>query len=82
MKKDNDFSKHEHLYSKVVEMNNRGETIHIWSEKEAIENEGKWTPFQITKDKHLWAFDSPWNYVKEIQSDDIYKPNTDGSFVR
>ena len=79
MKKDNDFSKREHLYGKVVEMNNRGETIHIWSEKEAIKNAGKWTPYQITKAKHLFAFNHFWNYVKEIKSDDKYAPH-DGLF--
>lgn len=79
MENDNEFSKHEHLYGKVVEMNNRGETIHIWSEKEAVKNAGKWTPYQITKAKHKWAFDKFWNYVKEIQPNDKYAPH-DGNF--
>lgn len=77
-KKKTDYIKHEDLYGKVVEMDNRGETIHIWSEEEAIKNAGKWTPFQITKAKHIWAMNFAWNYVKEIQPDDMYAKETAG----
>lgn len=41
---DNQIPMYEHLYGKQVSMNDRFESIHIWSEELAIKNNGKWKP--------------------------------------
>ncbi len=63
---------YENLYGKVVEMNDRFETLVIWSKELAIENNGRWKPFQITKRRHEFSIDYSWCHVKTLQPDELY----------
>ena len=40
---------HEHLYGKFVEMNDRTNSVHIWTQELAWQNHitGQWTPIEI-----------------------------------
>ena len=40
---------HANLNGKLVQMNDRFETVHVWSEQLALDNAGVWTPTQVTK---------------------------------
>ncbi len=48
------------LYGSYVQMDDRFETVHIWSEKLAMKNKGRWKPLLISKKlydqekKHSW----------------------------
>ena len=48
----------EELFGKYVQMNDRFESVHIWSKELAIKNNGKWIPLEISKEKYekelLW----------------------------
>lgn len=48
-----DFNPHEELYGKYVQMDDRFETVHIWNEKLALKNKGRWTPIEITKEQYI-----------------------------
>ena len=41
--------KFEKLYGSYVQMDDRFESVHIWSKELAIKNNGKWTPRLISK---------------------------------
>ena len=40
------------LYGSYVQMNDRFESVHIWSEELALRNKGRWTPILISKAKY------------------------------
>lgn len=46
---------------KYVQMNDRFESVHIWSEELALRNKGKWTPLLISKAKYESEKLHPWN---------------------
>ena len=46
------FEMYENLYGSHVQMNDRFETVHIWSEELAIQNEGRFEPQLITKKQY------------------------------
>jgi len=37
------------LYGSHVQMNDRFESVHIWSEELALRNKGRWVPLLISK---------------------------------
>jgi hypothetical protein len=55
------FQLFQELYGKYVQMDDRFETVHIWSEELAIKNEGKWIPKEISKDKYDCEKQHSWN---------------------
>lgn len=42
-------------------MNDRFETVHIWSEELALKNKGRWTPIAISKETYLKEMQHSWN---------------------
>lgn len=40
------------LYGSYVQVNDRFESVHVWSEKLALINKGRWTPVLISKVKY------------------------------
>lgn len=42
----------EDLYGDYVQMNDRFESVHIWSKELAIKNKGRWTPILVSKLKY------------------------------
>jgi hypothetical protein len=42
-------------------MDDRFETVHIWSEELAMKNEGKWTPKEISKETYDCEKQETWN---------------------
>ena len=55
------FELFQELYGKYVQMDDRFETVHIWSEELARKNEGKWTSKEISKDKYDCEKQHSWN---------------------
>jgi hypothetical protein len=49
------------LYDKYVQIDDRFETVHIWSEKLAIKNNGKYTPKEISKEMYNSEKLHSWN---------------------
>lgn len=49
------------LYGSYVQMNDRFETVHIWSKELAIKNKGRWTPMLISKKKFDQEKQHSWN---------------------
>jgi len=51
---------YEEFYDSPVQMSDRFETVHIWSKKLALKNNGRWEPKLITivkynrEKKHSW----------------------------
>ena len=48
----NNFQMFQELYGSYVQMNDRFETVHIWSEELALKNKGRWVPILINKSKY------------------------------
>jgi len=46
------FQLFQELYGSCVQMNDRFESAHIWSEELALRNKGRWTPLLISKNKY------------------------------
>lgn len=51
----------DNLYSQFVQMDDRFESVHIWSEVLALKNKGRWTPIAISKEKYLEEMRHSWN---------------------
>lgn len=51
----------QHLYGKYVQMDDRFESVHIWSEELALKNGGRWTPIEITKEQYDNECGHSWN---------------------
>jgi hypothetical protein len=85
------FEMYKHLYGKSVEMNDRFESKHIWSEELALKNKGRWIPKEEPKqearvfggkdDKTFWI-DKPVqkghpDYKETIEeaAEDFYEEN-------
>ena len=45
------FEMHSHLYGKVVTMDDRFESKHVWSEELALKNKGRWIPQEVIMEK-------------------------------
>lgn len=52
MEKKDRFPLFPELYGSYVQMDDRFETVHIWSHELAVKNKGRWTPVVITKSKY------------------------------
>jgi hypothetical protein len=52
---------YQHLYGKYVQMDDRFESVHIWSEKLAIKNNGRWIPLEISKEEYDKERRQCWN---------------------
>ena len=55
------FQLFQELYGSYVQMNDRFESVHIWSEERALRNKGKWTPKSISKAKYEAEKLHSWN---------------------
>jgi len=55
------FQLFQELYGSYVKMDDRFETVHIWSEELALRNKGKWTPILISKAKYEAEKLHSWN---------------------
>jgi len=55
------FQLFQELYGSYVQMNDRFESVHIWSEELALKNKGRWTPKLISKDKYEAEKLHSWN---------------------
>lgn len=51
----------DNLYSQFVQMDDRFESVHIWSEAHALKNKGRWTPIAISKETYLKEMQHSWN---------------------
>ena len=60
-KTDVSFQLFQELYGSFVQMNDRFESVHIWSEELALRNKGRWTPMPISKAKYEAEKLHPWN---------------------
>lgn len=49
------------LYGSYVQMDDRFESVHIWSEELALRNKGRWTPILISKSKYEAEKLHSWN---------------------
>lgn len=49
----NDFNMYEELYGSYVRMDDRFESVHLWSRELALKNAGRWIPELITKEDYL-----------------------------
>lgn len=49
------------LYGSHVQMNDRFETVHIWSEELAMRNKGRWEPKLISKKIYDQEKQHSWN---------------------
>lgn len=56
-----DFEMFKDLYGSYVQMNDRFETVHIWSEELALTNKGRFTPILISKNKYETEKTHSWN---------------------
>jgi hypothetical protein len=55
------FQLFQELYGNYVQMDDRFESVHIWSEELALRNKGKWTPQLISKAKYEAEKLHSWN---------------------
>jgi hypothetical protein len=55
------FQLFQELYGSYVQMDDRFETVHIWSEEIALRNKGRWTPLLISKSKYEAEKLHSWN---------------------
>lgn len=60
-KTDVSFQLFQELYGSFVQMNDRFESVHIWSEQLALRNKGRWTPILISKAKYEAEKLHSWN---------------------
>jgi len=59
--KKNEYPIFEELFGSHVQMNDRFETVHIWSPELADTNRGRWIPKLITKIRYDTEKDKKWN---------------------
>lgn len=59
--RDVDFPLFQELYGKYVQINDRFETVHIWSKELALKNKGRWIPKKIGNDKYEAEKLHSWN---------------------
>lgn len=55
------FQLFQELYGSYVQMDDRFESVHIWSENLALRNKGRWTPKLISKAKYEAEKLHSWN---------------------
>lgn len=55
------FQLFQELYGSYVQMDDRFESVHIWSEELALKNRGRWTPILISKVKYEDENLHSWN---------------------
>lgn len=55
------FQLFQELYGSYVQMDDRFESVHIWSEELALRNKGRWTPKLISKSKYEAEKVHSWN---------------------
>ncbi len=55
------FQLFQELYGSYVQMDDRFESVHIWSEELALRNKGRWTPILISKSKYEAEKLHSWN---------------------
>jgi hypothetical protein len=55
------FQLFQELYGSYVQMDDRFESVHIWSEELALRNKGRWTPQLISKAKYEAERLHSWN---------------------
>ena len=55
------FQLFQELYGSYVQMDDRFESVHIWSEELALRNKGRWTPLLISKAKYEAEKLHSWN---------------------
>lgn len=60
-KTDVSFQLFQELYGSFVQMDDRFESVHIWSEELALKNKGRWTPTLISKAKYEAEKLHSWN---------------------
>ena len=65
---ENNFNLFEELYGSYVQLNDRFESVHIWSKEIALNNRGRWIPILITKEK----FDHEIHLMENIYLTKIY----------
>jgi hypothetical protein len=51
----------EELYNKYIQMADRFESVHIWSEELAKKNKGRWNPIEISQAKYESEKLHSWN---------------------
>lgn len=49
------------LYGSYVQMDDRFETVHIWTKELAVKNKGRWIPKLISKKKFDQEKQHSWN---------------------
>lgn len=57
----NSFQLFQELYGNYVQMNDRFESVHVWSEELACINKGRWIPILISKAKYETEKLHSWN---------------------
>lgn len=57
----NYYPKYEHLYGKYVQITDRWESVHIWSEQKAEKNMGRWVPTEISEEEYNKEMQHLWN---------------------
>jgi len=55
------FQLFQELYGSYVQIDDRFESVHIWSEELALRNKGRWTPILISKAKYEAEKLHSWN---------------------
>lgn len=61
-------------YGDYVQMNDRFETVHIWSKEVELKNKGRWKPLKITKEVYEKEMKESWNKI----GSDIKSVNKNG----
>jgi hypothetical protein len=55
------FELFQELYGQYIQLNDRFESVHIWSEELALKNAGRWTPIKISQAKYKAEMLHSWN---------------------
>jgi len=50
------------LYGKYIQLDDRFESVHIWSQELENHVNGRWTPIEITKEKYEKEMEQAWNF--------------------
>lgn len=56
-----DFNLYEDLYGNYIQLDDRFETVHLWSKEIALKNKGRWIPILISKSKYDEQKIHSWN---------------------
>ncbi len=54
------------LYGKYVQLDDRFETVHVWSKELEEKNAGRWIPKEITEEVYLEELKEEWNNVSKF----------------